>query len=172
LVAPDGITSTRAAPTSRQFVSGWQFLRYLGIGADAAGVAAADPGRISRIQASQLIESLKAGAAQLGAPRPMEHSDMGRIDAMGTLGTFPVPTITSLPDSSLNAGSSSPSYPFTVSGTGALHFSVTSSNATSIPASIVAAGSPGVTIAPRMRRVHPDMHSFRDAGHGPGARSL
>jgi hypothetical protein len=67
---------------------------------------------------------------------------------MGTLGTFPVPTITSLPDSSLNAGSSSPSYPFTISGTGALHFSVTSSNATSIPASVVAAGSPGVTIAP------------------------
>jgi serine protease len=115
---------------------------------NAAGVAALIRGAFPAFTASQLVAALKAGAAQLGSAPPDGTFGYGRIDAMGTLGTFPVPTITPLPDSAVNAGSSSPSYTFTVSGTGALHFSVTSSNATSIPASIVAAGSPGVTIAP------------------------
>jgi hypothetical protein len=91
---------------------------------------------------------LRAGATQLGASAPDGTFGYGRIDAIGALGTLPAPTITALPACSLPAGSSSPAYPFTISGIGKLHFSVTSSNGALIPASIVAAGSPGVTIAP------------------------
>lgn len=149
LVAPDGIN----VDANGTYFAGSLFPdgNFYGTSAsapNAAGVAALIRGAFPAFTASQLVAALKAGAAQLGSAPPDGTFGYGRIDAMGTLGTFPAPTITPLPDSSLNAGSSSPSYTFTVSGTGALHFSVTSSNATSIPASIVAAGSPGVTIAP------------------------
>ncbi len=85
---------------------------------------------------------------QLGSVLPDATYGYGRIDAIGALGTFPSPTITSLPDTSLTAGTTSTAYSFTVTGAGPLHFSVSSSNTTSIPANIVPAGSPGVTIAP------------------------
>ena len=149
LVAPDGINVDANGTyfASSLFPDG-NFYGTSASAPNAAGVAALIQGAFPHLTASQLVSALKAGAAQLGSASPGATFGYGRIDAMGTLGTFPVPTITSLPDSSLTAGSSSPSYPFTVSGTGALHFSVTSSNTASIPAAVVAAGSAGVTIAP------------------------
>jgi hypothetical protein len=38
--------------------------------------------------------------------------------------------------------------PFTISGTGSLHFSVTSSNTTLVPASVGAAGAAGISVSP------------------------
>jgi hypothetical protein len=149
LVAPDGINVDAAGTyfAGNLFPDG-NFYGTSASAPNAAAVAALIRGAFPGLTASQLVSALKAGAVQLGSALPDGTFGYGRIDAMGALGTFPVPTITSLPNSALMAGSSSPSYPFTVSGAGALHFSVTSSNTSSIPASIVAAGSPGVTIAP------------------------
>jgi hypothetical protein len=149
LVAPDGIN----VDADGTYFAGSLFPdgNFYGTSAsapNAAAVAALIRGAFPGLSASQLVAALKAGAVQLGSAPPDGTFGYGRIDAIGALGTFPVPTITSLPDSALTAGSSSPSYPFTVSGAGALHFSVTSSNTASIPAAVVAAGSPGVTIAP------------------------
>jgi hypothetical protein len=149
LVAPDGINVDAAGTyfAGSLFPDG-NFYGTSASAPNAAGVAALIRGAFPNLTAAQLVSALKAGAVQLGSASPDGTFGYGRVDAMGALGTFPVPTMTSLPDSALTAGSSSASYPFTVSGTGALHFSVTSSNIASIPASIVAAGSPGVTIAP------------------------
>jgi hypothetical protein len=149
LVAPDGINVDAA---------GTYFVNYLfpdgnfyGTSAsapNAAAVAALIRGAFPNLTVPELVSTLQAGATQLGAIAPDGTFGYGRIDAIGALGTLPAPTITALPASSLAAGSSSPAYPFKVSGTGNLHFSVTSSNGALIPASIVAAGSPGITIAP------------------------
>jgi hypothetical protein len=149
LAAPDGIYVDAAGTyfAGSLFPDG-NFYGTSAAAPNAAGVAALIRGAFPSLTALQLVSALKAGAVQLGSAVPDGTFGYGRIDAIGALGTFPVPTITALPDSALTAGSSSASYPFTVSGTGALHFSVTSSNIASIPASIVAAGSPGVTIAP------------------------
>lgn len=149
LVAPDGITVDAAGTyfAGSLFPDG-NFYGTSASAPNAAAVAALIRSAFPILSASQLISALNAGAVQLGSTSPDATFGYGRIDAMGALGTFPAPTMTSVPDSALMAGSSSPAYPFTVTGTGALHFTVTTSNTTSIPASIVAAGSPGVTIAP------------------------
>jgi hypothetical protein len=150
LVAPDGINVDAAGTyfAGSLFPDG-NFYGTSASAPNAAAIAALIRGAFPTLTASQLVSALKAGATQLGSTSPDGTFGFGRIDAMGALGTFPRPTITSLPpDAALTAGTSSPSYSFTVSGSGTLHFSVTSSNASSIPASIVAAGSPGVTIAP------------------------
>lgn len=150
LVAPDGI-NVDAVGTD---FAGYLFPdgNFYGTSAsapNAAAVAALIRGAFPTLTASELISGLKTGAAQLGSATPDGTFGFGRIDALGALGTFPTPTITSLPpNAALTAGTSSSPYSFTVSGTGALHFSVASSNPSSIPASIVAAGSPGVTIVP------------------------
>jgi hypothetical protein len=149
LVAPDGINVDADGTyfAGNLFPDG-NFYGTSASAPNAAAVAALIRGAFPGLTASQLVSALKAGAFQLGSASPDGTYGYGRIDAIGALGTFPLPTMTSLPDSALMAGSSSPAYPFTVSGTGALHFSVTSSNTASIPPSVVAAGSPGVTIAP------------------------
>jgi hypothetical protein len=150
LAAPDGINVDAAGTyfAGSLFPDG-NFYGTSASAPNAAAIAALIRGAFPILTASQLVSALKAGATQLGSTSPDGTFGFGRIDAMGALGTFPTPTITSLPlDAALTAGTSSPSYSFTVSGSGALHFTVTSSNVSSIPASIVAAGSPGVTIAP------------------------
>jgi hypothetical protein len=149
LVAPDGINVDAAGTyfAGTLFPDG-NFYGTSASAPNAAAVAALIRGAFPGLTASQLVSALKAGAVQLGSVTPDGTFGYGRIDAIGALGTFPVPTMTSLPDSALTAGSSSPFYPFTVSGASALHFTVTSSNTASIPAAVVAAGSPGVTIAP------------------------
>jgi Subtilase family len=150
LVAPDGINvdATGTYFAGSLFPDG-NFYGTSASAPNAAGVAALIQGVFPALNASQLVAALKAGATQLSSTTPDGTFGYGRIDAIGALGTFPAPTITALPAvAALTAGSSSPSYSFTVSGTGVLHFSVTSSNTSSIPASVVAAGSAGVTISP------------------------
>jgi hypothetical protein len=149
LVAPDGI-NVDAAGT---YFAGFLFPdgNFYGTSAsapNAGAVAALIRSAFPSLTVSQLVAALQGGATQLGSSPPDGTFGYGRIDALGALGTLPAPTITSLPNSTIAANSSSSNYPFTVSGTGNLHFSVTSSNAALIPPSIVAAGSPGVTIAP------------------------
>jgi Subtilase family len=149
LVAPDGINVDAAGTyfEGELFPDG----NFYGTSAsvpNAAAVGALIRGAFPFLTASQLVSALKAGAAQLGTVVPDGTFGYGRVDAMGALATFAAPTITSLPDSAINAGASSPSYSFTVTGTGPLHFTITSSNTSSIPAAVVAAGSPGVTITP------------------------
>ncbi|MEA3178926.1 MAG: hypothetical protein QOI59_2449 [Gammaproteobacteria bacterium] len=150
LVAPDGVNVDAAGTyfAGSLFPDG-NFYGTSAAAPNAAGVAALIRGAFPALNATQLVAALTAGATQLGSVAPDGTFGYGRIDAMGALGTFPAPTMTALPtDASLAAGTSSASYPFTVSGFGALHFSVTSSNTAAIPASVVAAGSPGVTITP------------------------
>ena len=150
LVAPDGINvdATGTYFAGSLFPDG-NFYGTSASAPNAAGIAALIRGAFPALNASQLVAALKAGATQLGSVTPDGTFGYGRIDAIGALGTFPAPTMTALPASAaLTAGSSSASYPFTVSGTGALHFSVTSSDVSSIPAAVVAAGSAGVTITP------------------------
>jgi hypothetical protein len=96
----------------------------------------------------QLVSILQAGATALGASTPDATFGYGRIDALGALARLAAPTITALPDATLSSGVSSQPMTFSVTGTGDIHFVVTSSDTTVIPASIVAAGTPGVTIAP------------------------
>jgi hypothetical protein len=149
LVAPDGINVDAAGTyfAAYLFPDG-NFYGTSASAPNAAAVAALLHSDFPGLTVPQLVSTLQTGAAQLGASSPDGTYGYGRIDAMGALATLPAPTITALPDSTLAAGSSTPAYPFTVSGTGNLHFSVTSSNAALIPASIGAAGSPGVTITP------------------------
>src|SRR6202012_1869490 len=62
----------------------------------------------------------------------------------------PTMTITNPTDVAIDAGATTTSaaQTFTVSGTGALHFSVASTNSALVPASVATAGSPGVTVSP------------------------
>jgi hypothetical protein len=149
LVAPDGIY-VDAAGTYFQgalFPDG----NFYGTSAavpNAGAVAALIRGAFPSLSAAELLSTLQQGATQLGAS-PLDGTyGHGRIDAMGALGTLPAPTMTSLPNSTVDPGASSAALPFTLGGTGPLHFTVTSSDQRLIPASIVAAGSPGVTVAP------------------------
>jgi len=56
--------------------------------------------------------------------------------------------MTPLADAALTAGSTSTPAAFSITGTGALHFTVTSSDPAVIPARIVTAGATGVSISP------------------------
>jgi hypothetical protein len=149
LVAPDGIY----VDASGTYFSGYLFPdgNFYGTSAsapNAAAVAALLRGAFPSLTASQLVAALETGATQLGASVPDGTFGFGRVDAVGALGTLPVPTITAVPGATIEDGSSTPDAPITVSGTGALHFSVTSTNTALVPAVIAAAGSPGVTLSP------------------------
>ena len=149
LVAPDGI-NVDAAGT---YFAGYLFPdgNFYGTSAsvpNAGAVAALLHGAFPNLTVPQLVTALENGATQLGSSSPDNTFGYGRIDAIGALGTLPAPTMTSLPNSSVTAGMSTAAYPFTVSGTGSLHFSVKSSLPTVIPSQVVAAGNAGVTIAP------------------------
>ena len=149
LVAPDGINVDAAGTYfSGELFPDGNFYGTSASAPNAGAVAALIRGAFPSLNAAQLIAALQAGAVRLGSSLPDPTFGYGRVDAMGTLATFPAPTITALPDSSVNAGASTAALPFTVSGFGPLHFKVSSSNASAIPAAVVSAGTPGVTIAP------------------------
>ena len=149
LVAPDGI-SVDAAGT---YFTGFLFPdgNFYGTSAsvpNVGAVAALIRSAFPNFSAAQVLSALKSGATPLGSGTPNDTYGYGRVDAMGALNTIPAPTITAVPNSTLNAGASSPAYPITVSGTGPLHFMATSSDTSVIPASIAAAGSAGVSVSP------------------------
>jgi hypothetical protein len=151
LVAPDGIYVDASGTNfaSDLFPDG-NFYGTSAAAPNAAGVAALIRGAFPQLTPAQLLDALEQGATQLGASVPDSTFGYGRVDAMGALGTFPAPTITSLTDVSIDASSSTTStgVSFSISGTGTLRFSVTSTNTTLIPASIAPAGKPGVTVSP------------------------
>lgn len=149
LVAPDGI-NVDAAGT---YFAGFLFPdgNFYGTSAsvpNAGAVAALLRAAFPELTVPQLIQTLTSGAVQLGSSMPDGTFGYGRIDALGALAILPVPTITALPSSTIDAGASTPALSFTVSGTGNLHFLVTSTNAALVPATLASPGAPGVAIAP------------------------
>ncbi len=149
LVAPDGInvdaTNTYFEPYL--FPDG----NFYGTSAsvpNAAGVAALLRGAFPQLTVPQLKAALQGGATALGTIVPDGSFGYGRVDALGALGTLPLPTMSALPDSTIVGGTSSPAFAFTSSATGSAHFSVASTNPALVPASLAAAGTPGVTVAP------------------------
>lgn len=151
LVAPDGIKVDAAGTyfESVLFPDG-NFYGTSASAPNAAAIAALIRGAFPNLTVAQLMTALESGATQLGASAPDGTFGYGRVDAMGALGTLPAPTMTSLSDVSIDASSSTTSaaLPFTVSGTGSLHFTVASTNSTLIPAAVAASGTAGVAISP------------------------
>jgi len=151
LVAPDGIYVDAAGTTfaGTLFPDG-NFYGTSAAAPNAAAVAALLRGAFPKLTPIQLLTALETGAAQLGASVPDGTFGYGRIDAMGALATFPGPTMTSLTDVVIDASASRTStvLPFTISGTGSLHFAVTSTNAALVPASVGPSGAPGVAVSP------------------------
>jgi hypothetical protein len=151
LVAPDGIYVDAAGTyfASSLFPDG-NFYGTSAAAPNAAAVAALLRGAFPTLSPSQLLTALRTGAAQLGASAPDGTFGYGRVDAIGALGTFPGPGITSLSDVTIDANSSTTSggISFTVSGTGSIHFSIASTNPLLVPASVVTSGTPGVAISP------------------------
>jgi len=151
LVAPDGIYVDTAGTyfASELFPDG-NFYGTSAAAPNAAAVAALIRGAFPNLSVAQLMTALETGATQLGASAPDYTFGYGRVDAMGALGTLAAPTMTSLQDVSIDAGSSTTSsaQPFTVSGTGALHFAVTSTNSTLVPTQVSAAGTAGINVSP------------------------
>ena len=151
LVAPDGIKvdATDTYFASVLFPDG-NFYGTSASAPNAAAVAALLRGALPNLTLAQLLTALESGATQLGASVPDGTFGYGRVDAMGALGTLPAPTMTSLSDVAIDASSSTTSaaLPFTVSGTGSLHFTVTSTNSTLVPSAVAASGTAGVAITP------------------------
>jgi len=149
LVAPDGIS----VDASGTYFEGFLFPdgNFYGTSAavpNAGAVAALIRGAFPDLSAADVLKALQNGATPLGSGTPNATYGYGRVDAVSALGTFPAPAITALPDSTIDPGKSTAAYPITVSGFGNLHFTVTSSNTSLIPASLATAGSAGVNIAP------------------------
>lgn len=151
LVAPDGINvdATGTFFASDLFPDG-NFYGTSAAAPNAAAVAALIRGAFPDLTPAQVLSALEKGAAQLGAAPPDGTFGYGRIDAIGALDTFPSPTITSLPDLTIDASSSTTSsaITFTVSGTGTIHFTATSTNTALVPGSIASTNAPGVAITP------------------------
>ena len=151
LVAPDGIMVDAKGTYFEPFL--FPDGNFYGTSAavpNAGAVAALLRGAFPQLTPGALAGALQSGAAPLGAPVPDGTYGYGRVDALGALATLPGPTITALSVTqvTLGGGTSSPAYAFTVSGTGKLHFAVQSTNAQLVPAAVVPAGSPGVTVSP------------------------
>lgn len=148
LVAPDGIVVDAAGTyfESELFPDG----NFYGTSAsvpNAGAVAALLRSAFPTLSVSQITSALQSGATVLGGAAPDEVYGYGRVDALGALGTVPAPTMTALTDASSSGSASTATQPFMISGTGALHFTVSSSNTALVPNSIVNAGTPGVTVS-------------------------
>ncbi len=148
LVAPDGINVD---------AQGTYFASYLFPDGNFYGTSASVPnaGAVAALlwsdfpslSVSQLTTALQSGATVLGAAAPNGIFGYGRVDALGALATLPTPTISALIDQSSTGSASTSPQPFTVTGTGDLHFSVSSSNPTLVPSAVVGTGTPGVSLS-------------------------
>jgi subtilase family protein len=151
LVAPDGIyVDTKGTYFASEIFPDGNFYGTSAAAPNAAAVAALIRGAFPGLTTPQLLSALETGATQLAATVPDNTFGYGRVDAMGALGTFAAPTMTTLPDVSIDASSSrtSAALPFKISGTGTLHFSVTSTNPTLIPESAGTSSAPGISVSP------------------------
>lgn len=115
---------------------------------NAAAVAALIRSAFPMLTPAQLTGYLQTGSMQLGGAVPDYTFGYGRVDALGALSAIPYPTLSGWPNSTIVGGSSSAAYSFTVSGVGNLHFYIHSNNSALLPASLVSAGTAGVTISP------------------------
>ncbi len=115
--------------------------------ANAAGVAALLRGAFPTLSAVQASMAVQNGATALGATVPDDVFGYGRIDALGALATLPTPTITPLSDQSSSGSASTAAQTLSVTGTGMLHFAVSSSNKSLVPNSVVSVGQPGVSFS-------------------------
>jgi hypothetical protein len=148
LVAPDGV-SVDAEGTyfaSDLFPDG-NFYGTSASVANAAGVAALLRGAFPTLSVAQASTAVQSGATTLGATVPDGVFGYGRIDALGALSTLPTPTITALSDQTSSGSASTAAQTLSVTGTGPLHFTVSSSNTALVPNSVVGAGQPGVTFS-------------------------
>jgi hypothetical protein len=146
-VAPDAVY-VDAAGTDFATAPGGIFPGTSAAAPNAAGVAALLRSAFPSLKPSDLRTAMQSGAVQLGSSVPDGTFGYGRVDAIGALGAIPAPQITGWTATAVTivGGSSSSSYPMTVTGTGTLRYSVTSNNTALIPASLVAMGTAGVTV--------------------------
>ena len=148
LVAPDGINddATGTYFQGTLFPDG----NFYGTSAsvpNAAAVAALLRGAFPTLSVEQVTNALQNGATVLGAAAPDYVFGYGRVDALGALNTLPTPTISALVDQTSTGSASTSPQPFSITGTGTLHFSVSSSNPALVPSLIVSAGAAGVTLS-------------------------
>jgi hypothetical protein len=115
--------------------------------ANAAAVAALLRGAFPTLTVAQASTAMENGAAPLGTTVPDDVFGYGRADALGALATLPAPTITTLSDQTSSGSASTLPQALSITGTGTLHFTVSSSNTTLVPNSVVSAGQPGVTLS-------------------------
>lgn len=148
LVAPDRITVDAAGTyfEADLFPDG-NFYGTSAAVANAGGVAALLRGAFPTLSVAQASTALESGATPLGATVPDGVFGYGRIDAVGALATLPTPTITALTDATSTGSASSTAQALSVSGTGVLHFTVSSSNTALVPNSVVSSGQPGVSFS-------------------------
>jgi Subtilase family len=148
LLAPDGITvdATDTYFASELFPDG----NFYGTSAavpNAAAVAALLRSAFPSLSVAQVTTALETGATALGSPVPNDTSGFGRVNALGALATLPAPTISALVDQTSMGSASTAAQSFTITGTGTLTFSVSSSNTALVPNAVVSAGTPGVTVS-------------------------
>ena len=148
LVAPDGIVVDASGTyfAAELFQDG----NFYGTSAavpNAAAVAALLRADFPTLSVVRITTALESGATALGGAVPNGVFGYGRVDALGALGTIPTPTITALTNQSSSGSASTAAQPFTVTGTGTLHFTVSSNNAALVPNSVVSAGTAGVTVS-------------------------
>jgi hypothetical protein len=148
LVAPDGVPVDAAGTyfASEIFPDG----NFYGTSAavpNAGAVAALLRSAFPSLSVAQITTALESGATVLGASAPDEVFGYGRVDALGALSTVPGPTITALADVSSSGSASTAAQSFTVSATGAVHFSIASSNPALVPPVLATSGAPGVSLA-------------------------
>ena len=148
LVAPDEIVVDAAGTyfASELFPDG-NFYGTSASVANAAAVAALLRGAFPTLSVPQASTAVEKGATPLDTTVPDDVFGYGRIDALGALATLPAPTITTLSDQSSSGSASTMPQALSITGTGMLHFTVSSSNTTLVPNSVVSAGQAGVTFS-------------------------
>jgi Subtilase family len=148
LVAPDGIAVDAEGTyfESELFPDG-NFYGTSAAVTNAAAVAALLRSAFPTLSAAQITTAVQNGATVLGAAAPNDVFGYGRVDVLGALGALPTPTITALIAATSSGSASSAAQAFTLTGTGALHFTVSSTNTALVPNSIVKAGTAGVTVS-------------------------
>jgi hypothetical protein len=137
-----------AAGTDFQVASDGLFYGTSAASPNAAAVAALIRSAFPTLTRAQLTSALESGANRLGTGVPNSVYGYGRVDALSALASVQVPTLSGFTSATIVGGTSSVPSALAVTGVGNLKFTVTSSSSSLIPASLVSAGAPGVTIAP------------------------
>ena len=148
LVAPDAITVDAAGTQFAGSLIGGYFRGTSAAAPNAAAIATLLRSAFPSLTPAQLNSALQSGATPLGSGVPNATFGYGRVDALGALGTLPVPTISALAGTSIVGGSSSAGQSVAVTGVAPLHFVIQSSNAGLVPAALATVGHAGVQVSP------------------------